>query len=700
MKPRQLLSIACFLLAGSLVAATNAVCTATGLSAALNADEVGTSFDITGKVSFIAGPDRNRFILEDGSGVTPIVMRRALMDQVSIATGDRIHVTGLTEFRKGSEVWPICHTLTRLGPGNAPIPIPIDIESLGLPEYRYRTIQIRGVVMDIFRDEIDLQFVFIAMQCGRETITLSYTDRTNDCKSLLNMIGCEVTAVCLCEPESPSSRIHLGTMLQTTGPDAIQLTGSAPSDPFDVPELEQSVTSATIGQLNRRRLTGRVIAAWQRDRLLLRTADGRISRIDLAEQKPPAYGMNIEASGFPETDLYHLNLSRAIWRPCANRHPVEPAAEPVTPDMLQRNRYGAPGLNTDYYGRAIRMRGTVSDVPSQTSGRFSIACGGERVSVDASALLNTLAQIEVGSVAEISGICLMETRNWYPRAPFPHVEGYTIVIRTPADIRIISRPPWWTPKRLGLVIMVLLGTLFASFVWIFTLRRLAERRGDALATERLRHVETELKVYERTRLAVELHDSVAQNLSGVSMELDAARELDVDLPPTVRHHLSRASRTLDSCRAEMRNCLWDLRSLALDEPDMNKAIRLTLNPTAGDVQINVRFNVARDRLTDNTAHTILRIIRELASNAIRHGGATIIRIAGCIDGTNLLFSVTDNGCGFDPDTAPGAAEGHFGLLGIRERIDLLDGELSVKSEVGKGTKISIRLALPKEQSNT
>lgn len=190
MKPRQLLSIACFLLAGSLAAATNAVCTATGLSAAIDADEVGTSFDITGRVSFIAGPDRNRFILEDGSGVTPIVMRRALMDKVSIAIGDRIHVTGLTEFRKGSEVWPICHALTRLGPGDAPLPIPIDIESLGLPKYRYRTIQIRGVVMDIFRDEIDLQFVFIAMQCGRETITLSYTDRTNDCKSLLNIIGC------------------------------------------------------------------------------------------------------------------------------------------------------------------------------------------------------------------------------------------------------------------------------------------------------------------------------------------------------------------------------------------------------------------------------------------------------------------------------------------------------------------------------
>ena len=183
------------------------------------------------------------------------------------------------------------------------------------------------------------------------------------------------------------------------------------------------------------------------------------------------------------------------------------------------------------------------------------------------------------------------------------------------------------------------------------------------------------------------------------MELDAARELDADLPPAVQRHLARASRTLDSCRMEMRNCLWDLRSQALEAPDMNKAIHLTLDPAIGDTNVSIRFNVPRNRLTDNTAHTILRIIRELATNAIRHGRATAIQIAGGIEGDQLTFSVYDNGCGFDPETVPGITEGHFGLLGIRERIDLLGGELSVRSGNGNGTKISIRLKLPTEGSN-
>ena len=141
-------------------------------------------------------------------------------------------------------------------------------------------------------------------------------------------------------------------------------------------------------------------------------------------------------------------------------------------------------------------------------------------------------------------------------------------------------------------------------------------------------------MHERTRLAVELHDSIAQNISGASMELDAARELDADLPPAVQRHLARASRTLDSCRMEMRNCLWDLRSQALEAPDMNKAIHLTLDPAIGDTNVSIRFNVPRNRLTDNTAHTILRIIRELATNAIRHGRATAIQIAGASKATS------------------------------------------------------------------
>ena len=163
-------------------------------------------------------------------------------------------------------------------------------------------------------------------------------------------------------------------------------------------------------------------------------------------------------------------------------------------------------------------------------------------------------------------------------------------------------------------------------------------------------------------------------------------------------HLSIASSTLKSCRNELRNCLWDLRSQALEETDLNEAIRRTLEPYVGDTELTVRFNVPRERLTDETAHALMRIVRELVLNAIRHGRASHVWIAGATEGDLILLSVRDNGCGFVPERAPGLAQGHFGLQGIRERIKRYGGTVEIESSPNAGTKVSIRFALPMDNT--
>ena len=131
---------------------------------------------------------------------------------------------------------------------------------------------------------------------------------------------------------------------------------------------------------------------------------------------------------------------------------------------------------------------------------------------------------------------------------------------------------------------------------------------------------------------------------------------------------------------------------------MTSAILRTLAPHIQGVDVKVRFNVPRARFSDNTAHAILRIIRELSLNAVRHGHATSIRVAGSIENDKLLFSVSDNGSGFDPASAPGFAEGHYGLLGIQERIAGYEGEFKLESAPGAGTKATIILSVPKENT--
>ena len=178
------------------------------------------------------------------------------------------------------------------------------------------------------------------------------------------------------------------------------------------------------------------------------------------------------------------------------------------------------------------------------------------------------------------------------------------------------------------------------------------------------------------------------------MEISAAqRLLPSSAPAAAMQHLEFASNAIASSRDELRNCLWDLRGEALDEPDMEKAVEFSLRPHAGDASFAIRFRIPRTRLSDAIAHATLRIVRELAVNAIRHGGAKSVKIAGCIDGDLLKFSVSDDGSGFDPLAAPGIDQGHFGLQGIRERIDTFGGSLSVESSPGHGARVSVSIAL-------
>jgi len=235
-----------------------------------------------------------------------------------------------------------------------------------------------------------------------------------------------------------------------------------------------------------------------------------------------------------------------------------------------------------------------------------------------------------------------------------------------------------------------LATLVGVVIWNRSLATLSERRGEILSKERLALVAARLKIDERTRLAVELHDALSQNLVSAALQLDAVRRFADGNREKMSRHLEIAMRTLKSCRTELRNCLWDLRNRTLEEKDMNTAISRTVSPFVGEAKLHIRFNVPRTQISDDTAHALMRIIRELASNAVRHGKATSIRIAGAIEGGQLLFSVGDNGIGFDPLNHPGVGEGHFGLEGIRERIGRLGGKMKISS-AARSTTVAISI---------
>lgn len=302
---------------------------------------------------------------------------------------------------------------------------------------------------------------------------------------------------------------------------------------------------------------------------------------------------------------------------------------------------------------------------------------------------------EIGSTASIPASAFFRSMTLVARnAVSGETHGnWLVTARSDESARVTRLPRYLTATN---VLLALAGTtVLVLFVlaWNTLLRRHIDRRSRELANERLASFSSGLKVEERTRLSVELHDTISQMLTGISLELDAARDLAHSDAKEMDRHLELAARSLVSCRNDLRNCMWDLRNQTLDDVTMDDAISRTLAPHLSGASLAVRFAVDRELFSDTTALAILRIIRELVTNAIRHGKATSVKVAGCIEDDRLMFSVTDNGCGFDPASAPGVEQGHFGLQGVAERTERLNGELTVNSAPGRGTKALVSIVL-------
>ena len=668
------------------------------LRQAFDLQDVYRRFDIN--ATFVA-LSKNGIIFEDATGGMYAEAWALPKDMIaSLVPGDRIHITGNINKSKTQRIFPCCWKLERLSAGPPPRPQNISAPDFASGRFDYRLVQLTGTVRDAFTDEIDPNYIYLSIDCDGRSVLISDHVSRRPYAEAKKLIGATVRVSGVCDPNPYMRRAFTGRMIQHVM--ELTVTGETPHDLFDVPDLMKLKREDpdTLLLLGRHRIRGRVLATWNDNQALVLTdsaQNGAIVKVSFATSRSPTCGENIEASGFPGTDLYDHTLVRAVWRPTeTSLHTQDATAEVVSLRTLlldnnDRRRYHPFKLN-----KLITVRGTFRSVPRPEYGqRAVLEADGLTLPVDISSCPKESLADLVGCTADVTGYLIADIEEWTPHNLFPEIRGTFVAIRKASDIRVVARPAWWTPSRLLAVVIALALAIVGILIWNRSLRHLAKRRGQELADACVSRAEADMRKLERTRLAVELHDALSQNLTGVAMRIQAAEQYADGARPEMTEHLAIAERTLKSCRTELKNCLWDLRSQALEEQNLDDAIRLTLKPYLGSVSLRLRFNVARSRVTDNTAHTILRIIRELTVNGILHGHASCIRIAGSIEDEVLKFSVADNGCGFDPENCPGAEQGHFGIEGIRERIRLMAGEMAVSSTPGKGTKTTISIHMPR-----
>jgi signal transduction histidine kinase len=195
---------------------------------------------------------------------------------------------------------------------------------------------------------------------------------------------------------------------------------------------------------------------------------------------------------------------------------------------------------------------------------------------------------------------------------------------------------------------------------------------------------------ERTHWARELHDETLQNLAAMRLELAAqlqgsSVEIDSEAIGAAVAELEREIHTL-------RALVTDLRPAALDDIGAQAAIEdLAERARARGLAVELALDLAYEQGRDPTRHetevetAMYRLVQEALNNAAKHGDATLARVEVVEDSSTVRITVRDDGRGFDPV----AQTDGFGLIGMRERVELLDGTLDIKSSPGRGTTIEV-----------
>ncbi len=658
--------------------------------------DTGRTFDVTA-TSLVDSPQLSYSVtIEDDSGATRL-NSSVLPLPTNLAAGNVIRATGTIRKWEDGRIVTECRTFEVVSPGTPPAPRRMSVAQALADESANRFVEVSGSVTDVCCDEIDPHFISFSI-VDPTGVVYAYVPSGSGDDFVYNLVGSTVAIRGIRSDNVPFLRPYMNHAVNLAGTNGISVLRRPPKSIFDEPSLVRAFRpSPRVGaEKGRCIVRGFVVAVWQGPTFLMKDEQSRFITVEVADKSSPCRGDFVEAVGFPDTNLYQPLLARAIWRKAEGQGRLdEPPTTETTIRELMTDNEGRRRIKVDMHGRPVRITGEVRSVPASSDfgERLYLLNGADIVPVEVGSMPEALKAITPRCKVAVTGTCVLDIANLTSYAAFPRIKGFFLVPSSPEDIKILSHPPWWTTRRLFALVGVLLAVLGGTMAWNFSLRRLAARKGRELAAESTALAEAEIKVCERTRLAVELHDSIAQSLTGASLETRAASRSYESGDKDVPNHLGIVLKTIDSCRDEIRNCIWDLRNRALEENDVDTAIRLTLQPVAGRAEIKVHFSVPRERISDSTLHSILSIIRELTANGVRHGQATSVKIAGAIEDGRLLFSVCENGCGYDPENVEGVSQGHFGLQGIRERVKKLGGKVEIESAPGKGSKTTVSISL-------
>lgn len=198
---------------------------------------------------------------------------------------------------------------------------------------------------------------------------------------------------------------------------------------------------------------------------------------------------------------------------------------------------------------------------------------------------------------------------------------------------------------------------------------------------------------ERNRLAREIHDTLAQGLAGITLQLETAEALleGGASPEGIRANIERALLSARQNLEEARRSVLDLRAAPLEGRRLPEALAWLVSSTneLGRLQVEYRLEGAQQPLSARVEAGLYRVAQEALENITRHSGARVAILNLSIMPGQVILEILDDGHGFEPGQV---SSGHFGLIGLNERVHLLGGSLELKTDPAIGT--IVRAVIP------
>lgn len=421
----------------------------------------------------------------------------------------------------------------------------------------------------------------------------------------------------------------------------------------------------------------------------------------------PRVGALIEAIGFPTSGTVGPRLSDASVTTIS-------MAPPSPPIEVPGDRLDDLGFN----GELIRTTGRLIEVvdgPQQT--RWLIGTSGIRFVATGPSVPDRRndPRFQVGCHLQVTGVH-HSTYEFPVLIASNRIGHLEIMMRSLDDLELIVPAPYWTLQRQLIAAMTAAAmVIFLGIGLMYRGRRRAvmQRQERRIAENLFSAVTT-----ERARLARELHDGLAQGLTGVSMQIECARDALADDVHASDLHLRTAGQLVRQSLDEARRSIGDMRSSLLDGVSLAEAIersgRQLTDGSGIDFMVTVE-GTARPMAVFIESH-LFRIAQEAITNAVRHSGANELSVVVRYDDTETELTVLDNGRGVRTDEASGGDSGddqvsgdqlggrqaggrhlggrHLGgrgLAGIQERVRQLGGQLDVQTQTGRQTRLQVRV---------